>query len=119
MLAELAPPVFVQGTSSTATPSSIARACASIPAPRPWSPCCATVRVTDEGKPLAGATIKLADLGHDTVVATQVTDAAGRARFVMPGRGAWRLAVVWTKPLPTAAETDFETVFSSLTFAGR
>jgi hypothetical protein len=34
----------------------------------------------------------------------------------MPGRGAWRLAVVWTKVLPATAETDFETVFSSLTF---
>ena len=36
----------------------------------------------------------------------------------MPGAGDWRLAVVWTKVLPETAETDFETVFSSLTFGG-
>jgi uncharacterized GH25 family protein len=74
------------------------------------------VRVFYEGRPLAGASVKLADLGRDALVASQVTDAAGRARFAMPGPGAWRLAVVWTKALPETAETDFETVFSSLTF---
>lgn len=74
------------------------------------------VQVLYEGRPLAGARVKLADLGRDAVVATQVTDADGRARFAMPGAGAWRLAVVWTKVLPATAETDFETVFSSLTF---
>jgi uncharacterized GH25 family protein len=74
------------------------------------------VRVLYEGRPLAGALVKLADLGRDAEVASVVTDADGRARFSMPGKGAWRLAVVWTKPLPATAETDFETVFSSLTF---
>jgi len=75
------------------------------------------VRVVYEGGPLAGATVKLADLAADAEVASVVTDADGRALFAMPGAGAWRLAVVWTKVLPPTAETDFETVFSSLTFA--
>jgi len=80
------------------------------------APAALPVRVVYQGRPLAGATVKLADLTADAVVASQVTDAEGRARFAMPGAGAWRLAVVWTRPLPQAAETDFETVFSSLTF---
>jgi uncharacterized GH25 family protein len=80
------------------------------------APAALPVRVFYEGRPLAGASVKLADLGRDAVVATQVTDADGRARFAMPGAGAWRLAVVWTKPLAATAETNFETVFSSLTF---
>lgn len=77
------------------------------------------VRVFYEGRPLAGATVKLADLGADKVVATRVTDAEGRARFALPRGGGWRLTVVWTRVLPASAETDFETVFSSLTFGGR
>jgi uncharacterized GH25 family protein len=80
------------------------------------APAVLPVRVLYEGRPLAGATVKLADLGRDAVVATEVTDADGRARFATPGAGAWRLAVVWTKVSPQTAETDFETVFSSLTF---
>lgn len=79
-------------------------------------PSAVPVLVTYDGRPLAGATVKLADLQRDTVTARAVTDAAGRATFAMPARGAWRLSVVWTKPLPPNAETDFDTVFSSLTF---
>lgn len=74
------------------------------------------VRVFYEGKPLAGALVKLTDLSHDDrPLETHRTDAAGRARFAMPGAGAWLLNVVWTKPLADQ-EVDFETVFSSLSF---
>jgi hypothetical protein len=34
----------------------------------------------------------------------------------MPSRGTWLLNVIWTKGLPTSRETDFETVFASLSF---
>jgi hypothetical protein len=70
-----------------------------------------------EGRALAGATVKLTDLSHDaTPFEVHVTDRSGRASFSMPGSGTWLLNVIWTKPLPRAAETDFETVFSSLSF---
>jgi retron-type reverse transcriptase len=34
----------------------------------------------------------------------------------MPRDGIWLLNVIWTKPLPSSRDTDFETVFSSLSF---
>ncbi|MEA1675164.1 DUF4198 domain-containing protein [Nitrospirillum sp. BR 11163] len=75
------------------------------------------VRVYYEGRSLAGALVKLTDLAHDAEpVETHRTDAEGRARFPMPASGDWLLNVVWTKPQPPTAETDFETVFSSLSF---
>jgi hypothetical protein len=44
------------------------------------------------------------------------TDDNGRATFGMPSSGSWLLNVIWTKPLAPAEETDFETLFSSLSF---
>ena len=40
----------------------------------------------------------------------------GRTSFTMPDTGTWLLNVIWTKALPRSEETDFETVFSSLSF---
>jgi uncharacterized GH25 family protein len=75
------------------------------------------VRVIYEGRPLAGALVKLTNLHQDaTPLETHLTDPAGRASFTMPGNGTWLLNVIWTKPLPSSRETDFETVFSSLSF---
>lgn len=75
------------------------------------------VRVLYQGRPLAGALVKLTDLAHDAEpLAVQRTDAAGRAVFAMPTKGDWLLNVVWTRPLPATDEVDFETVFSSLAF---
>jgi uncharacterized GH25 family protein len=74
------------------------------------------VRVLYEGRPLAGALVKLTDLAHDAAPLEQHrTDGEGRAGFVMPTGGAWMMDVVWTKPL-TDEGVDFETVFSSLSF---
>jgi hypothetical protein len=73
------------------------------------------LRVTWQGRSLPGALVKLTDLARDAEpVETHRTDAAGRAVFQVPSRGAWLLTVVWTRPLPADAEVDFETVFSSL-----
>ena len=67
--------------------------------------------------PLAGALVKLTDLNNDaTPFAVHVTDHDGRANFTMPNAGSWLLNVIWTKVLPRSEETDFETVFSSLSF---
>jgi uncharacterized GH25 family protein len=79
-------------------------------------PAALPVRVLYEGRPLAGALVKLTDLAHDaTPLEQHRTDEAGRAGFSMPASGAWMMDVVWTKPL-TDEGVDFETVFSSLSF---
>jgi uncharacterized GH25 family protein len=76
-----------------------------------------TVRVLYAGSSLPGALVKLTDLRHDAApFDTHITDGNGRTKFTMPRSGAWLLNVIWTKPLPPAEETDFETVFSSLSF---
>ena len=69
------------------------------------------------GKPLAGATVKLTDLEHDAEpLETRISDSHGRAEFSMPKAGRWMVNVVWTRELPRTSDTDFETVFSSLSF---
>jgi uncharacterized GH25 family protein len=75
------------------------------------------VHVLYEGHPLAGALIKLTNLNDDALpLEVHVTDLEGHASFTMPRSGTWLLNVIWTKALPKSAETDFETVFSSLSF---
>lgn len=75
------------------------------------------VRVIYQGRPLAGALVKLTNLEHDAApLEMQLTDRAGRASFTMPHHGTWLLNVIWTTPLPRSRETDFETIFSSLSF---
>lgn len=75
------------------------------------------VRVIYEGQPLEGALVKLTHLENvATPFETHLTDRMGRATFLMPTEGSWLLNVIWTKPLPRSRETDFETIFSSLSF---
>ncbi len=76
-----------------------------------------TVRVLFLGKPLEGATIDMESLAHGQVtIGSRITDRQGRARFRFPRQGAWKLNVIWTRPLEDTDKADFETVFSSLTF---
>jgi uncharacterized GH25 family protein len=75
------------------------------------------VRVIYAGRPLAGALVKLTNLKNDaSPFEVRLTDRDGRASFTMPNSGEWLLNVIWTKALPRSEETDFETVFSSLSF---
>jgi uncharacterized GH25 family protein len=75
------------------------------------------VRVIYQGRPLAGALVKLTNLEHDAApLEMQLTDRAGRVSFTMPHDGTWLLNVIWTTPQPPSRETDFETIFSSLSF---
>jgi uncharacterized GH25 family protein len=75
------------------------------------------VRVLYAGHPLAGALVKLTDLNNDaSPFEEHPTDHDGRANFTMPNSGSWLLNVIWTKVLPRSEETDFETVYSSLSF---
>jgi len=91
-----------------------------VPEKNPYAvprPAALPVRVLYQGRPLPGALIKLTQLEHDAApFETHLTDGAGRAVFNMPGAGTWLLNVIWTRPLPKTSETDFETVFSSLSF---
>ena len=75
------------------------------------------IRVINNGRPLAGALVKLTNLDADEKpFATQITDGAGRAPFNVPRRGKWLLNVVWTRPIAGNASADYDTTFSSLTF---
>jgi uncharacterized GH25 family protein len=75
------------------------------------------VRVIFVGQPLSGALIKLTNLENDALpFEVHLTDHDGRASFSMPSSGIWLLNVIWTTALPRSEETDFETVFSSLSF---
>jgi uncharacterized GH25 family protein len=75
------------------------------------------VRVIYEGRSLAGALVKLTNLDDDaSPFEMHLTDRDGRASFMMPSSGSWLLNVIWTKALPRSEPTDFETIFSSLSF---
>lgn len=76
------------------------------------------VRVLYEGKPLPGALVKLTNLEFDArPIATRLSDAAGRASFDVPRTGTWLVNVIWTKRITGDPKADFDTTFSSLTFA--
>jgi len=76
-----------------------------------------SVHVLYHGRPLAGALVKLTNLGRDAnPLETQVTDEKGRAIFIAPRRGDWLLNVIWTEVAPASHDADFETTFSSLSF---
>ncbi len=74
------------------------------------------VTVLYDGKPLAGAFVKLNNLDFDArPVATAISDAHGAVIFKVPFKGLWQMNVVWTKVIKDP-RADFDTVFSSLTF---
>jgi uncharacterized GH25 family protein len=76
------------------------------------------VRVIYAGQLLPGALVKLTNLENDAApLETHLTDSRGRAVFAMPPAGKWLLNVIWTKPQPQWRDTDFDTAFSSLSFA--
>jgi uncharacterized GH25 family protein len=75
------------------------------------------VQVFFDGRPLAGALVKLTNLEFDVrPVSIHMTDASGRAQFDIPRTGDWLLNVIWTQPIKGNPSADFETTFSSLTF---
>lgn len=75
------------------------------------------VQVLYQGRPLAGALVKLTNLEFDVrPVSMHLTDASGHTQFVIPRTGDWLLNVIWTRPITGNPSADFETTFSSLTF---
>jgi uncharacterized GH25 family protein len=75
-----------------------------------------SVQVLYRGKPLTGATIDMEQLrDNPALLESKVTDAQGRASFVVPRQGEVKLNVIWATPLEPQERADFETIFSSLT----
>ena len=76
------------------------------------------VQVLYQGRPLGGATVMLTNLEFDgRPLETRITDRAGHASFAVPHVGTWLVNVLWTRPISGNATADFDTTFSSLTFA--
>ena len=71
------------------------------------------------GRPLAGALVALINLDRPKEEpATARSSTGGTVSFRLPQRGRWLLNVVWSEPARVPG-TDFQTSFSSLTFAVR
>ncbi|MEO6092054.1 MAG: DUF4198 domain-containing protein [Novosphingobium sp.] len=76
------------------------------------------VRVLFKRRPLPGALVKITDLDADAEpAATRRTDARGETALRIPHPGKWQMNVVWSVPLHGDPRADFQTIFSSLTFA--
>lgn len=76
------------------------------------------VRVLFNGRPLAGATVKLTDLDADAEPVAKIrTGADGRAVFTIPHPGKWQFNVVWAVALNGNPQADYATTFSSLALA--
>ena len=74
------------------------------------------VLLLHEGKPVAGATIKIFDTDHPKTHRRVVTDAAGRAIVALPNKDRFLLNAVVLRP-PLAGETaDLVSLWASLTF---
>jgi len=70
------------------------------------------------GVPMKGVTIGLIDLdGSEGITALKKTDARGRVTFERPKQGSWMLHAVWSDPLEGSNRADYDTIFSSLSFA--
>jgi uncharacterized GH25 family protein len=77
-----------------------------------------TVQVLFKGEPLKDALIDSVPLKNATHEAQSfLTDDNGKATFTFKETGAVKLNVVWGVPLKSNIKADFETYFSSLTFA--
>jgi uncharacterized GH25 family protein len=76
------------------------------------------VQVLYEGRPLPGALVMLTNLEFDGhPVEQNLTDKSGETSFFMPKVGSWLVNVLWTQPIQGNPDADFDTTFSSLTFA--
>lgn len=76
------------------------------------------VRILYKGRPLAGALVKLTYLANDAKpVATRRTGRDGRTSFKLTQAGNWQMNVIWAEVLRDKSKADFDTTFSSLSFA--
>ncbi len=76
------------------------------------------LRVLYNGRPLAGALVKLTNLDADAEpVAKLRTASDGRVIMHIPKPGKWQLNVIWSAVLHNDRRADFGTTFASLAFA--
>lgn len=77
-----------------------------------------SARVYYRGVPISGATIGLIDLDTDDgILASKKTNASGLVEFPRPKAGSWMLHAVWSDTLKDDKTADYDTIFSSLSFA--
>lgn len=74
------------------------------------------IRLTYEGKPLAGALVVAMNRMNPMQKLTARTDKAGRVRFRMNGDGMWLIKAVHMVPAPAESKADWESFWASLTF---
>lgn len=68
-------------------------------------------------RPLAGAEVHVHSMDRPREEPVKLlSDANGRVGFAIPARGHWMMNVVWSEPT-TSARADYQTSFSSMTFA--
>jgi uncharacterized GH25 family protein len=74
-------------------------------------------------RPLMGAEVHLHSMDRPKDEPVKVrTDAKGAVGFKIPTSGRWMMNVVWSEPTaaePRVARADYQTSFSSMTFAVR
>jgi uncharacterized GH25 family protein len=76
------------------------------------------LRILFNGRPLAGALVKLTDLDADAEpVAKLRTGSDGRVTMHVPKPGKWQLNCIWSVVLHNDPRADFQTTFASLAFA--
>ncbi len=74
------------------------------------------VRLTYEGKPLAGALVKAIPKGHAGEALTQRSDRNGRVRLRLAREGPWLIEAVHMVAVPAESGADWQSLWASLTF---
>lgn len=70
------------------------------------------------GEPIQGVTIGLISLDTDAgILALSETNSKGKVTFPRQGQGSYMLHAVWSDELEGNPEAEFDTIFSSLSFA--
>lgn len=115
--------IFVEGAAAEALPPLVGHVLELAPLESPYALAAdepLRLKVLFEGKPLAGASVKLESLTSALLPAQRVlSDGSGRVAFPIPKRGAWKASVVWTRPVADDPAAEFSTVFASLSFSFR
>lgn len=74
------------------------------------------VRLTYDGRPLAGALVAAVSRVDPSVKLTARSDKNGRVRFRLPHGGLWLVKAVHMIPAPAGSNADWESFWASLTF---
>jgi len=75
------------------------------------------VRLTYQGKPLAGVLVTAINKRNPAAKVSSRSDAGGRVRFKLSADGMWLIKAVHMIPAPAGASSDWLSYWASLTFA--